>query len=141
MCADSLRKFCASSITVAVIRLMRLTLASTSELSEVCPASLLLPVSIRTYNPKVAAVGLVVFFLAAIITRLRTHDHLFGLAVGFLLLAGAALLLGLYARGPGIRCSAILTAKGIRQYCLEGLVSAAGLEPATHALKGHCSTN
>ena len=25
--------------------------------------------------------------------------------------------------------------------CLEIMVSAAGLEPATHALKGHCSTN
>jgi hypothetical protein len=24
---------------------------------------------------------------------------------------------------------------------IENLVSAAGLEPATHALKGHCSTN
>jgi hypothetical protein len=26
-------------------------------------------------------------------------------------------------------------------HVLENLVSAAGFEPATHALKGHCSTN
>ena len=25
--------------------------------------------------------------------------------------------------------------------CLENMVSAAGFEPATHALKGHCSAN
>lgn len=47
-----------------------------------------------------AAIGLVGFFLAAITTHLRAHDHSFGLAVGFLLLAGAALLLGLYSRRP-----------------------------------------
>ena len=29
----------------------------------------------------------------------------------------------------------------INRKALKNLVSAAGLEPATHALKGHCSTN
>jgi DoxX-like family len=46
-----------------------------------------------------AAVGLILFFVAAIITHLRAHDYSFGLAVGFLLLAVAALVGGLYARG------------------------------------------
>ncbi len=44
-----------------------------------------------------AAVGLVLFFVAAIITHLRAHDYSFGLAVVFLLLAVAALVLRLVA--------------------------------------------
>ncbi len=47
-----------------------------------------------------AAVGLTLFFVGAIITHLRARDYSFGLAVIFLLLAVAALLLGLYARRP-----------------------------------------
>lgn len=39
-----------------------------------------------------AAVGLVLFFIGAIITHLRVHDYSFGLAVLFLLLAVAALV-------------------------------------------------
>jgi len=39
-----------------------------------------------------AAIGLVLFFLAAVITHLRAHDYSFGLAVVFLLLAVAALV-------------------------------------------------
>jgi hypothetical protein len=46
-----------------------------------------------------AAVGLILFFVAAIITHLRARDYSFGLAVAFLLLAVAALVLGLHARG------------------------------------------
>src|SRR5439155_74966 len=46
-----------------------------------------------------AAVGLILFFVAAIITHLRARDYSFGLAVVFLLLAVAALVLGLRARG------------------------------------------
>ena len=46
-----------------------------------------------------AAVGLILFFVAAIITHLRARDYSFGLAVVFLLLAVAALVLGLHARG------------------------------------------
>ena len=42
-----------------------------------------------------AAVGLILFFVGAIITRLRAHDHSFGLAIVFLLLAMAALVLRL----------------------------------------------
>jgi hypothetical protein len=42
-----------------------------------------------------AAVGLILFFVGAIITHLRARDHGFGLAVAFLLLAVAALVLGL----------------------------------------------
>ena len=38
-----------------------------------------------------AAAGLVLFFIAAIITHLRGHDYSFGLAIVFLLLAIAAL--------------------------------------------------
>src|SRR5213080_842280 len=38
-----------------------------------------------------AASGLVLFFVGAIVTHLRAHDHSFGLAVVFLLLALAAL--------------------------------------------------
>src|SRR5438445_8187253 len=47
-----------------------------------------------------AAAGLILFFVAAIITHLRARDHSFGLAIVFLLLAVAALVLGLRARGP-----------------------------------------
>jgi len=42
-----------------------------------------------------AAVGLVLFFICAIITHLRAHDYSFGLAIVFLLLAIAALVLRL----------------------------------------------
>ncbi len=44
-----------------------------------------------------AAIGLVLFFVGAIITHLRARDYSpqFGLAVGFLLLAVATLVLGL----------------------------------------------
>src|SRR5437870_1870694 len=42
-----------------------------------------------------AAVGLVLFFVGAIITHLRARDYSFGLAVVFLLLALAALVLRL----------------------------------------------
>lgn len=45
-----------------------------------------------------AAVGLILFFVGAIFTHLRARDYSFGLAVVFLLLAVAALLLRLYAR-------------------------------------------
>jgi hypothetical protein len=38
-----------------------------------------------------AAIGLILFFVGAIITHLRVHDYSFGLAVVFLLLAVAAL--------------------------------------------------
>jgi hypothetical protein len=44
-----------------------------------------------------AAVGLVVFFVGAIFTHLRARDFSFGLAVVFLLLAVAALVLRLTA--------------------------------------------
>src|SRR5438034_295545 len=44
-----------------------------------------------------AAVGLILFFAGAIVTHLRARDYSFGLAVVFLLLAGAALALGLHA--------------------------------------------
>jgi hypothetical protein len=40
-----------------------------------------------------AAIGLVLFFIGAIITHLRAHDYSFGLAVVFLLLAVTALVL------------------------------------------------
>jgi hypothetical protein len=40
-----------------------------------------------------AAVGLILFFVGAIITHLRARDYWFGLAVVFLLLAVAALVL------------------------------------------------
>jgi DoxX-like protein len=46
-----------------------------------------------------AAAGLILFFVGAIITHLRARDYSFGLAVGFLLLAVAAVVLGVYARG------------------------------------------
>jgi hypothetical protein len=42
-----------------------------------------------------AAAGLTLFFVGAIITHLRAHDYSFGLAVVFLLLAVAALILRL----------------------------------------------
>src|SRR5437870_9971418 len=42
-----------------------------------------------------AAIGLILFFVGAIITHLRAHDYSFGLAVVFLLLAVAALVLRL----------------------------------------------
>jgi hypothetical protein len=42
-----------------------------------------------------AAGGLVLFFVGAIITHLRAHDYSFGLAIVFLLLAVAALVLRL----------------------------------------------
>ena len=45
-----------------------------------------------------AAIGLVLFFVAAIITHLRGHDHSFGLAVAFLTLAVGALALRLTLR-------------------------------------------
>jgi DoxX-like family len=47
-----------------------------------------------------AAIGLVLFFVAAIIVHLRAHDYTFGLAVAFLLLAVASLVLGLHTRRP-----------------------------------------
>ena len=47
-----------------------------------------------------AAIGLVLFFVAAIIVHLRAHDYTFGLAVVFLLLAVASLVLGLHTRRP-----------------------------------------
>lgn len=47
-----------------------------------------------------AAVGLSLFFVAAILTHLRARDYSFGPAVGFLVLAVASLVLGLYVRGP-----------------------------------------
>jgi hypothetical protein len=47
-----------------------------------------------------AAIGLVVFFAAAIITHLRAADHGFGIAVVFLLLAVAALVLAICVRKP-----------------------------------------
>ncbi|HET6216250.1 MAG TPA: DoxX family protein [Acidobacteriaceae bacterium] len=46
-----------------------------------------------------AAIGLALFFVSAIITHLRAQDYSFGAAAVFLLLAAAALVLGLYARG------------------------------------------
>lgn len=45
-----------------------------------------------------AAVGLILFFVAAILTHLRASDRSFGAALGFLLLAVASLVLGLCAR-------------------------------------------
>jgi hypothetical protein len=42
-----------------------------------------------------AAIGLILFFVGAIITHLRARDYSFGLAVVFLLLAVAALVLRL----------------------------------------------
>jgi urea transporter len=42
-----------------------------------------------------AAIGLILFFIAAITTHLRARDYSFGLAGVFLLLAGAALVLRL----------------------------------------------
>ena len=42
-----------------------------------------------------AAIGLVLYFVGAIITHLRARDHSIGPAAAFLLLAAAALALGL----------------------------------------------
>ena len=42
-----------------------------------------------------AASGLVLFFIGAVVTHLRAHDYSFGLAVVFLLLGVAALVLRL----------------------------------------------
>jgi len=47
-----------------------------------------------------AAAGLVLFFVGAILIHLRARDYTFGLAVVFLLLAVASLVLGLH---PGRR--------------------------------------
>jgi len=44
-----------------------------------------------------AAIGLILFFVGAIITHLRAQDYSFGLAIVFLLLAVAALVLRLVA--------------------------------------------
>ena len=44
-----------------------------------------------------AAIGLILFFVGAIITHLRAHDYSFGLAIVFFLLAVAALVLRLVA--------------------------------------------
>jgi uncharacterized membrane protein YhaH (DUF805 family) len=46
-----------------------------------------------------AAIGLILFFISAIITHLRARDSSFSGAAVFLMLAAAALVLGLYARG------------------------------------------
>jgi hypothetical protein len=48
-----------------------------------------------------AAVGLILFFVAAIITHLRVRDYSFGLAAVFLLLAVAALMLRLASSYAG----------------------------------------
>jgi hypothetical protein len=45
-----------------------------------------------------AALGLVLFFVGAIATHLRARDYSFGLAAMFLVLAVAALVLGLQVR-------------------------------------------
>jgi hypothetical protein len=42
-----------------------------------------------------AASGLVLFFIGAVVTHLRAHDYSFGLAVVFLVLAVAALIMRL----------------------------------------------
>lgn len=47
-----------------------------------------------------AAIGLVLFFVAAIIVHLRAHDYTFGLAVVFLLLAVTSLVIGLHTKRP-----------------------------------------
>jgi hypothetical protein len=44
-----------------------------------------------------AAIGLILFFVGAIMTHLRARDYSFGLAVAFLLLAVSALVLRLAA--------------------------------------------
>ena len=49
-----------------------------------------------------AAIGLILFFVAAITTHLRARDYSFGVAVMFLLLAVAALVLAIYVRAPTI---------------------------------------
>ncbi|SRR6266566_10065531 len=47
-----------------------------------------------------AALGLVCFFVGALVTHLRARDYSFGLAVVFLALAVATLALTLHARAP-----------------------------------------
>jgi hypothetical protein len=47
----------------------------------------------------VAAAGLTLFFVGAIITHLRARDYSFGLAVVFLALAVGTLVLGVHVRG------------------------------------------
>ena len=47
-----------------------------------------------------AALGLVCFFVGALVTHLRARDYSFGLAVVFLALAVATLVLTLHARAP-----------------------------------------
>jgi len=42
-----------------------------------------------------AAIGLTLFFIAAVITRLRAHDYSLSSATFFILMAVAALVLGL----------------------------------------------
>src|SRR5918912_4473420 len=51
-----------------------------------------------------AAVGLILFFVCALYTHLRASDYSpqFGLAIGFLLLAGAALVVDLATAGVSI---------------------------------------
>jgi hypothetical protein len=49
-----------------------------------------------------AAVGVVVFFVGAIVTHLRARDYSFGLAAAFLLVAVAALVLGLPSSLEGV---------------------------------------
>jgi hypothetical protein len=51
-----------------------------------------------------AAVGLILFFVCAIYTHMRASDYSpqFGLAIGFLLLAGAALVVDLATAGVSI---------------------------------------
>jgi uncharacterized membrane protein YphA (DoxX/SURF4 family) len=48
-------------------------------------------IGIRVPTVGIAAAGLVLFFIGAIITHLRGHDYSFGLAIVFLLLAIATL--------------------------------------------------
>ena len=68
-----------------------------------------------------AAVGLTLFFVAAIFTHLRARDRSFGGAVVFLLLAVAALVLGLLASGGGKKIAADDT--GHHELALEGKVA------------------
>ncbi|HEV2498397.1 MAG TPA: DoxX family protein [Terriglobia bacterium] len=59
---------------------------------------------------RAAAVGLVLFFIGAIITHLRARDYSFGslgVAVVFLLLAVAALVVGLHAMGSATLALAV----------------------------------
>jgi hypothetical protein len=47
-----------------------------------------------------AAVGLALFFVGALVTYFRARDYSLGFPLMFLMLAVAALLIGLYARKP-----------------------------------------